>query len=143
MLVRCFQSCVSLSRTLSRLRCAMSTSAAPLERPRNWKAAAPDLPSTVTFAGQSKLPKLPVPNLTDTLRRLKESLKPIAWSNAEFKAVEKKIDEFGSGKGAELQERLLKHNNQIDHWLEQWWDDVAYLGYRDSVRCISFAYTVT
>ena len=120
----------------------MSTSTAPLERPHNWKAVAPDLPSTITFARQSKLPKLPVPNLTDTLGRLKESLKPIAWSNAEFKAVEKKMDEFGSGKGVELQERLLKHNNKIDHWLEQWWDDVAYLGYRDSVRCISFAYVV-
>jgi len=121
----------------------MSTSTAPLERPRNWKTVAPDLPSTVTFAGQPKLQKLPVPNLTDTLGRLKESLKPIARSNAEFNAVLKKIDEFGSEKGVELQERLLKHNNSIDHWLEQWWDDVAYLGYRDSVRCTSFAYVMT
>lgn len=104
-----------------------------IQRPENWKAAAPDLPSTVTFAGQSKLSKLPVPSLPDTLARLKESLKPIAWSSAELDEVEKKIDEFGSGKGVELQERLLKHNEKTHHWLEQWWDDGGYLGYRDSV----------
>ncbi|KAF9453573.1 carnitine acetyl transferase [Macrolepiota fuliginosa MF-IS2] len=103
------------------------------QRPANWKAAAPDLPSTVTFAAQSKLPKLPVPLLSDTLGRLKESLKPIAWSDAEFQQVSRKIDEFGVGKGAELHERLLKHNEKSRHWLEQWWDDTGYMGYRDSV----------
>lgn len=112
----------------------MATSTIRLtQRPANWKAAAPDLPSNVTFAAQSKLPKLPVPNLSDTLGRLKESLKPIAWSDAEFRAVSEKIDEFGAGKGNELQERLLKHNEKTRHWLEQWWDDTGYLGYRDSV----------
>ncbi|KAF7770507.1 hypothetical protein Agabi119p4_6481 [Agaricus bisporus var. burnettii] len=103
------------------------------QRPTNWKAAAPDIPSTVTFAGQSTLPKLPVPKLTDTLGRLKESLKPISWSDAEFEAVVNKIDEFEKGKGAELHDRLLKHNENSHHWLEQWWDDGGYQGYRDSV----------
>jgi carnitine O-acetyltransferase len=112
----------------------MATSTIRLtQRPTNWKAAAPNLPSTVTFAGQSKLPKLPVPNLKDTLERLKESLKPIAWSTTEFDIVSKKVDEFGTGKGVELQDRLLKHNEKTPHWLEQWWDDGGYLGYRDSV----------
>ncbi len=119
----------------------MTTSTIRLtHRPGDWKAAAPDLPSTVTFAAQSQLPKLPVPILSDTLERLKESLKPIAWSRAEFDAVSKKIDVFGVGKGAELQERLLKHSGNTRHWLEQWWDDGAYLGYRDSVR---FSYLVS
>lgn len=112
----------------------MATSTTRLtQRPTNWKAAAPDIPSTITFAAQSKLPKLPVVPLSHTLRRLKESLKPIAWSEAEFEAVTTKIDEFGVGKGAELHERLLKHNEKTPHWLEQWWDDTGYLGYRDSV----------
>lgn len=112
----------------------MATSTIRLtQRPTNWKAAAPDLPSTVTFAAQSKLLKLPVPNLTDTLARLKESLKPLAWSDAEFEAVSKKIDEFGTGKGVELHDRLLRHSEKTRHWLEQWWDDTGYQGYRDSV----------
>jgi carnitine O-acetyltransferase len=122
----------------------MTTSTIRLtQRPVNWKAAAPGLPTTVTFASQSQLPKLPVPNLTDTLCRLKESLKPIAWSKIEFDTVSRKINEFGSGKGIELQERLLKHNEKTPHWLEQWWDDTGYLGYRDSVRHPIFLFSVS
>lgn len=104
-------------------------------RPFHWKASAPEaLPNTVTFGAQKTLPRLPVPALPDTLKRLKESLKPIAWSEDEYAAVEKKIAEFAAEKGPELQERLLKHAEGKDHWLEAWWDDAAYLSYRDSVR---------
>ncbi|KAJ7587978.1 carnitine acetyl transferase [Mycena floridula] len=106
----------------------------PFHRPLHWKASAPEaLPKSVTFAAQKSLPTLPVPELEITLERLKESLKPIAWSEQEYKAVEKKIDEFAIGKGPELQKRLLKHAEGKKHWLEGWWDDGAYLGYRDSV----------
>ncbi|KAF6761479.1 carnitine acetyl transferase [Ephemerocybe angulata] len=105
-----------------------------LTRPANWKEQAPEpLPGSQTFAAQSKLPKLPVPKLEDTLVRLKDTLKPIAWSQEEFNAVSKKIDEFGAGKGPELHKRLLKHDEDKKHWLENWWDDGGYLGYRDSV----------
>lgn len=113
----------------------MSASAAAFRRPSNWKEQAPEpLPGTLTFASQSSLPKLPVPKLEDTLGRFKESLKPIAWTEEEFKAAAQKIDEFGAGKGKELHERLLKHDQGTKHWLENWWDDGGYLGYRDSVR---------
>jgi len=104
------------------------------KRPDDWKAAAPDPPvGAFTFAAQRALPKLPVPDLHETLARLKETLKPIAWSDQEFSAVEQKIDQFASGKGPELQKRLLERHQATPHWLEKWWDDGAYLGYRDSV----------
>ncbi len=107
-------------------------------RPDDWKARAPGPPSTsVTFAAQDKLPKLPVPDLKQTLTRLKESLRPIAWNDAEYSAVEKKIDEFERGKGAELHQRLLGKYAATKHWLEDWWDDGGYLGYRDSVGYIA------
>ncbi|KAF5377779.1 hypothetical protein D9757_008057 [Collybiopsis confluens] len=103
-------------------------------RNAHWKASAPSaLPGSETFAAQSSLPKLPVPTLEDTLARLKETLKPIAWTEEEYSAAEAKIDKFGSGLGPELQNRLLKRRSETDHWLERWWDDGAYLGYRDSV----------
>ncbi|KAL4265504.1 carnitine/choline acetyltransferase family protein [Pleurotus pulmonarius] len=105
-----------------------------ISRPDDWKARAPGPPSTsVTFAAQDKLPKLPVPDLQQTLTRLKESLRPIAYNDAEYSAVEKKIDEFERGKGAELHQRLLGKYAATKHWLEDWWDDGGYLGYRDSV----------
>ncbi|TFK26188.1 carnitine acetyl transferase [Coprinopsis marcescibilis] len=103
-------------------------------RPANWKDLAPEaLPGTTTYASQPSLPKLPVPKLEETATRLKETLRPIAWSEEEYKAVLKKIDEFATGKGPELHTRLLKRNAESKHWLESWWDDAGYLGYRDSV----------
>lgn len=103
-------------------------------RPANWKAAAPEpFPGTITLASQSALPKLPVPKLEDTLASLKESLKPVAWSDNEFAAAVKKIDELASGVGKELHSRLLKRAEETPHWLEEWWDDNGYNGYRDSV----------
>ncbi|THU92738.1 acyltransferase ChoActase/COT/CPT [Dendrothele bispora CBS 962.96] len=105
-----------------------------LHRPTNWKSLAPVAsPGTQTYAAQSNLPKLPVPVLDSTLAKLKDSLKPIAWSEEEYDAVVRKIDEFGKEKGPALQERLVQRAKETEHWLEEWWDDGGYLGYRDSV----------
>lgn len=105
-----------------------------LSRPHDWKTAAPGAPvGTVTFAAQKSLSKLPIPELPQTLTRLTETLKPIAWSDQEYSAVEQKIHDFATGKGPELQRRLLERFQATPHWLEEWWDNGAYLGYRDSV----------
>lgn len=110
-------------------RSRLMSSVKSANRPHNWKAATPES----TFGSQRNLPKLPVPELNQTLVRLKETLKPIAWSDHEYSTVEKKIDDFALNKGPELHKRLLMRYEQTPHWLEQWWDDAAYLGYRDSV----------
>jgi carnitine O-acetyltransferase len=122
-----------LSQLLHR-RALLSTRMS-LSQPPDWKLAAPEPPpGTATFEAQSTLPLLPVPKLEQTLTRLKESLKPFAWSETELTAVEAKIDEFASSKAPELQERLLERSKHHKHWLEEWWDNTGYLGYRDSVR---------
>ena len=115
---------------------AMSNALRNSRRSASWKAAAPSPLPGPTFAAQASLPKLPVPELPETLTKLKESLKPLAWNDSEFQAVLKKIDEFGApgGLGSELQKRLVQRKDQTEHWLEEWWDDLAYLTYRDSVR---------
>lgn len=122
-----------LPRTMS--SSSSSSSSFPLtSRPANWKSLAPaPLAGGPTFAGQSTLNKLPVPELSETLTKLKDSLKPIAWDEKEYNEVVKKIDEFGKGLGPELQKRLVKRKDETVHWFEQWWDDLAYLTYRDSV----------
>lgn len=102
-------------------------------RPVSWKAAAPPIPN---FAAQhASLPRLPVPNLNATLQRLKASLLPLAHSEAEFADAAKKIEAFGShaGSGNLLQSRLLQRASEREQWLEEWWDNLGYLGYRDSV----------
>ncbi|KAI0306076.1 carnitine acetyl transferase [Multifurca ochricompacta] len=106
----------------------------PSRRPPAWKSAAPFPPvSTTTFAAQSTLPKLPVLPLTPTIDRLKRSLIPIAHSRTELEEAFRKIDTFASTVGPELQRRLEAHAKDKPHWLEEWWDDGAYLSYRDSV----------
>jgi len=101
--------------------------------PADWKAKAPGSLPGPTFAAQARLPKLPVPELEQSLRKLKESLKPIAHSVGEHDAAVAKVDEFAKGLAPKLHERLLKRHGLTDHWLEEWWDNDAYLAYRDSV----------
>ncbi|ETW79218.1 hypothetical protein HETIRDRAFT_156110 [Heterobasidion irregulare TC 32-1] len=107
-----------------------------MKRPANWKQAAPaPLAGTPTFAAQHALPRLPVPALDATLQKWKESLAPLAWSDAEHAAAVRKVEAFGAagGAGRELHARLVRHAQGREHWLEEWWDDGGYLGYRDSV----------
>ena len=102
-------------------------------RPQNWKALAPPISS---FTHQSStLPRLPLPPLEATLQRLKDSLRPLARSTEEFASVCRKIDDFGraDGPGPILQQMLLQRKNEADSWLEEWWQDCAYLGLRISV----------
>ncbi|KAJ7622901.1 acyltransferase ChoActase/COT/CPT [Mycena polygramma] len=127
---------LSRSRRLSQLvyhRVFMSTRMS-VSQPPDWKAVAPEpLAGTKTFAAQASLPLLPIPELKTTLTRLTDSLKPLAWSEAEMAAAEAKIAEFGARTGPELHQRLLERSKHRKHWLEEWWDNTGYLGYRDSV----------
>ena len=108
-----------------------------IKQPKNWKKLAPaPKPGTLTVAAQPSLPKLPVPTLNDTFTKLRRSLIPIAHTKEELLAVEQKISEFENGIAPELQKRLLKRHSETDHWLEEWWDAIAYNGYRDSVRTL-------
>lgn len=134
----------SLINSLSRSRSCLRSSIIMATRSAHWKSLAPFPPAgTPTFAQQQTLEKLPVPPLDATLDKLKKSLRPLAWSDEEYNSTIKKVDEFGTGPATELQQRLEARRNEEgrDHWLEEWWDDAAYLAYRDSVslnrRCIS------
>ncbi|KZT43438.1 carnitine acetyl transferase [Sistotremastrum suecicum HHB10207 ss-3] len=116
-------------------------------RSAHWKSLAPFPPAgTPTFAQQQSLEKLPVPRLDATFDKLKKSLRPLAWSDEEYNSTIKKVDEFGNGLASELQKRLEVRRNEEgrDHWLEEWWDDAAYLSYRDSVVVnVSYYYGFT
>ncbi|EIN09589.1 acyltransferase ChoActase/COT/CPT [Punctularia strigosozonata HHB-11173 SS5] len=104
-------------------------------RPAGWKTLAPSLPNI--SAKDLSLPRLPVPPLAATSERLKASLLPLAHSKAEYDAATRKIDAFAgeNGLGKVLQQRLEARAREDDreHWLEEWWDDGGYLGFRDSV----------
>jgi carnitine O-acetyltransferase len=85
---------------------------------------------------QTNLPKLPVPALSATLQKYLQSVRPLL-NDAEFKKTEEAVKNFEApgGLGQELQKRLLARANdpKVINWMEDWWLDQAYMGYRDPV----------
>jgi len=85
---------------------------------------------------QESLPRLPVPTLEQTAQRYIKTLRPLL-SNSELEASTKAVEEFiaPNGPGRKLQEKLLARREDSKHknWLYDWWNDAAYLSYRDPV----------
>jgi hypothetical protein len=66
-------------------------------------------PEVATFANQSKLPRLPVPDLDVSMQKFKSTCLPLARTKEEWSAFEDKMTEFAREKGPELQRRLLAY----------------------------------
>ncbi|OZJ05061.1 hypothetical protein BZG36_02093 [Bifiguratus adelaidae] len=85
---------------------------------------------------QANLPKLPVPALEATLEKYAQTLKPLLSEQDLRKSLDA-ISEFKrpGGIGEELQKRLVarREDPSTVNWLEEWWNDSAYMGYRDPV----------
>ncbi|KAI0051392.1 acyltransferase ChoActase/COT/CPT [Auriscalpium vulgare] len=84
---------------------------------------------------QASLPTLPVPPLPSTLAKYLETARP-HLTTAEYVRTEAAVRAFGASPlAAELQKRLEARASQSDikNWLADWWNDAAYMGYRDSV----------
>ena len=85
---------------------------------------------------QESLPRLPVPALEDTAQRYLKSLHPLLPAS-EFETSSKAVQDFikPGGIGSKLQERLvaLREDPNVKNWLYDWWNDAAYLTYRDPV----------
>ncbi|KAK3688412.1 acyltransferase ChoActase/COT/CPT [Podospora appendiculata] len=85
---------------------------------------------------QESLPRLPVPTLEETASRYLKSLRPLL-SPTELEASTKAVEEFiaPNGPGRKLQEKLVARREDPKHknWIYEWWNDAAYLSYRDPV----------
>jgi len=85
---------------------------------------------------QDSLPRLPVPTLEETSKRYLKSLHPLL-SEAEFAKSKTAVDDFvkPGGVGQRLQEKLLakRQDPETKNWIYEWWNDAAYLSYRDPV----------
>lgn len=89
-----------------------------------------------TFTKDNALPNLPLPNLSDTLDRYYESLKP--FGNAEELANSRRIiEKFKNGIGKELHSVLLERTKKHRNWVEKWWEDYAYCTDRTPVLPLS------
>ncbi len=85
---------------------------------------------------EESLPKLPVPTLEETATRYLKSVHPLL-STSEFESTTKAVQEFikPGGIGSKLQEKLISRREDPKHknWIYEWWNDAAYLSYRDPV----------
>ncbi|TFY80564.1 hypothetical protein EWM64_g3450 [Hericium alpestre] len=84
---------------------------------------------------QASLPRLPVPPLSSTLSKYLETVQPHLKPD-EFARTAAIVRAFGSSpQAAELQKRLETRaaDPEVKNWLADWWNDAAYMGYRDSV----------
>lgn len=81
---------------------------------------------------QLELPKLPVPTLQDTTDKYLKSVEPYL-SPIQLQSTKKKIESFLSNQGPKLQQKLVEFASTKDNWLAEWWDDYAYLSYREPV----------
>ncbi|KAF9479937.1 acyltransferase ChoActase/COT/CPT [Pholiota conissans] len=96
-------------------------------------AADPKAPPMLRY--QASLPRLPVPNLESTCAKYLETVQPLL-TPAAFAKTQSSVKSFlQSPLAAELQSRL---NNraaapEVLNWISEWWNDAAYMGYRDPV----------
>lgn len=85
---------------------------------------------------EDSLPRLPVPTLVETSKRYLKSVHPLL-NKAEYEKTKKIVDEFTQpgSIGPELQKRLEARREDSKHrnWIYEWWNDAAYLSYRDPV----------
>lgn len=84
------------------------------------------------------LPKLPVPSLEQTFYKYMRSVKPVV-SEEDYKKHCETMVKFVSegGEGRKLQALLQKRHDKLDNWLEEWWLNTAYLGFRHPVTIYS------
>eukprot|EP01114_Cavostelium_apophysatum_P012374 TRINITY_DN2756_c0_g1_i3.p1 TRINITY_DN2756_c0_g1~~TRINITY_DN2756_c0_g1_i3.p1 ORF type:complete len:650 (-),score=175.26 TRINITY_DN2756_c0_g1_i3:34-1983(-) len=96
-----------------------------------WKGNVHD-PNTAMWKHQSKVPRLPVPALKDTLARYLDALEPLV-SPKEFEQSRHYVQEFQeSEEGRKLQDLLVQLDKESPtSWLEGFWDTM-YLELRDS-----------
>ncbi|CAK1549844.1 unnamed protein product [Leptosia nina] len=85
-----------------------------------------------------QLPRLPVPKLEDTLHKFFKTAQPFL-NDEEYSNTSNLLEDFASvgGIGHKLQNLLEDRATKHQNWLEEWWLNTAYLGYRDPVVVFS------
>lgn len=86
------------------------------------------------YANQDAMPLLPVPPLAQTAAKYLDLVKAVA-DPVQYKNTERYVQEFtkSGGIGEKLQARLEQRAATERNWLSEWWDDYAYMSYRDLV----------
>src|SRR5271155_652792 len=95
------------------------------------KSKKPNVKPGITYAAQDNLPKLPIPDLSSTLKKYLEALAPLQ-SDREHDETKAAARDFETGEGKQLQEKLKKYATGKSSYIEQFWYD-SYLNYDNPV----------
>ncbi|KAJ2777917.1 hypothetical protein H4R18_004900 [Coemansia javaensis] len=94
------------------------------------------------LSAQAGLPRLPIPPLEQTVARCVESVAPVAGDDAAALAETRRRAARFLAVGDRLQQRLASYDKtQAASWLEAWWLEAAYLGWREGL-CIHSNYWI-
>ena len=80
----------------------------------------------------SILPKLPVPDLSDSLNRFLTAMKPLT-TQSEFSQLVTATDSFSKKEGTYLQNKLKTFSEDTDNWASRVWVDTRFLSNRESL----------
>ncbi|KAK2145507.1 hypothetical protein LSH36_677g03010 [Paralvinella palmiformis] len=83
-----------------------------------------------TFQYQNQLPSLPIPNLSVTLAKYLDSVKPFLTDD-QLHETQALLKRFESGEGRVLHEKFVEKCKNKRNWLEKWWEEYAYLRIRE------------
>jgi carnitine O-acetyltransferase len=90
------------------------------------------------LAHESELPGLPIPDITSTAEKYLETTKP-HLTPSEFRTTQLVVNDFISSPlvkrlQSRLEERAIQEKKEgRNNWLSTWWNEAAYMGYRDTV----------
>lgn len=99
----------------------------------HYQKADADAFKGLTFAEQSKLPSLPVPDLKSTMAKYLHSIKPYCHNATEWENQSLLSKDFLENMGPVLQSRLETFAKDKRNWLSSFWDNQAYLQYNDPI----------
>ncbi|XP_044750467.1 carnitine O-acetyltransferase-like [Coccinella septempunctata] len=94
------------------------------------------LSSKVQFLNKLNLPSLPVPKLHQTLTKYLKSVEPFL-TEQELLKTKTVVKKFADSEAPLLQSYLENKASNCENWLSDWWDNTAYLEYRDPVTVFS------
>ncbi len=87
----------------------------------------------ITFAAQDSLPKLPIPELQNSLRKYKDVLKSLQ-NKKEQQETASAVESFLQDEGPELQARLKKYATGKTSYIEQFCTSLSKLRLRLLIR---------
>jgi hypothetical protein len=94
-----------------------------------------------TYDLQSKLPRLPVPGLEQTLSKLRASCAPFVGEDSTLDAL---LGQYATGAGLAAQQHLelVVDKREPRNYTEQLWDNAAYLAYKAPLPLNTAAWVV-